>query len=126
MGDVKNQSDSLDWIKSGGEAADDNGAAAESVAVSGDVVLSGRLGIAEAEAMHQQFTQILDAQVDITLTTEDLSRVDAAGVQLLYALVKEAKARSIALCWASVSDGLLEAATALGLQDQMNFAEAKA
>jgi len=126
MGDVKNQSDSLDWIKSVGEADDDNGAAAESVAVSGDVVLAGRLGIAEAEAMHQQFTQILDAQVDITLTTEDLSRVDAAGVQLLYALVKEAKARSIALCWASVSDGLLEAATALGLQDQMNFAEAKA
>jgi len=117
MSDVKNQSDSLDWIKSA-----DSESEVDSVApVTGDIVLTGSLGIAEAEAMHQTLSAILDAQVDISIQSEALSRVDAAGVQLMYAFVKEARVRSITLTWESVSDALLEAATALGLNESMGF-----
>jgi len=117
MSDGTQQSDSLDWIKHNADESKER--AAEPVA--GDIVLEGSLGIAEAEAMHQTFSQILDAQVDISIQSEDLSRVDAAGVQLAYAFIKEAKARSVAVKWESVSDALLEAASALGLNDKMGF-----
>jgi len=113
--DVKQQSDALDWIKQ----SDDEPEAVPDV--SGDIVLTGSLGIAEAEAMHQQFSAILDAQVDISINADDLSRVDAAGVQLLYALVKEAKSHSINISWASASDALKDAATTLGLSEGMGF-----
>ena len=110
----KASSDSLDWIKGSNDAV-------ESDEVSGDIVLEGALGIAEAEAMHQQLSAILDAGVDISITSKNLSRVDAAGVQLLYAFVKEAKVRSLALTWESVSDALMEAVTVLGLCEGMAF-----
>ncbi|MBN4073200.1 STAS domain-containing protein [Mariprofundus ferrooxydans] len=120
MGKKEKQNDSLDWIKQAGEkpAADD---VADVVDVSGDLVLEGSLGIAEAEMMHQTLSQILDAQVDISIQSEALSRVDAAGVQLIYAFVKEAKTRSVAVQWLSVSDVLRETAIILGLQDGMGF-----
>jgi len=120
MGDKTTQVDSLDWIKDSDEKADDD------VPVSGDLVLEGSLGIAEAEAMHQQLSQILNAHVDVSIQSEDLSRVDAAGVQLLYAFVKEAKSRSVPLQWASVSDALLETATVLGVHEGMGFESADA
>jgi len=112
--ELKASNDSLDWIKGSSDAV-------ETDVISGDLVLEGALGIAEAEAMHQQLSAILDAGVDISITTENLSRVDAAGAQLLYAFVKEAKTRSLALTWASVSDALLETVTVLGLCEGMAF-----
>jgi len=116
MGDVMKEADSLDWIKQ----ADDSGETAVE-AVSGDIVLEGSLGIAEAEAMHQRFASILDAGVDISIDSEDLSRVDAAGAQLLYAFVKEAGSRSIHLQWKSVSDALNAVTDTLGLTAGMGF-----
>jgi len=120
MGKKEKKNDSLDWIKQGDEKASDDVV----LDVSGDLLLEGSLGIAEAEAMHQRLSQILDAHVDITIQSEDLSRVDAAGVQLMYAFVKEAKSRSITVKWASVSDALEEAATMLGLHDGLGIAAA--
>jgi anti-anti-sigma regulatory factor len=107
-------SDSVDWIKGSNDAA-------EAETISGDIVLEGALGIAEAESMHQQLSAILDAGVDISIATENLSRVDAAGAQLLYAFVKEAKTRSLTLTWESVSDALMETVMVLGLSDGMAF-----
>jgi len=119
MGDTIKQADSLDWIKGSGEKAAD-----DAMKVSGDVVLEGSLGIAEAETMHQTLSRVLDAHVDVSIESEDLSRVDAAGAQLIYAFVKEAQSRSIAITWKSVSDALRETATRLGFVDAMDFASA--
>jgi len=116
--DKKN--DSLDWIKQGDDKSSDDAA----LDVSGDLVLEGSLGIAEVESMHQSLSQILDAHVDVTIQSEDLSRVDAAGVQLIYAFVKEAKSRSISVKWASLSETLVETATMLGLHDGLGIAVA--
>jgi len=114
--DSKPSNNSLDWIKGSDEVAD---ASAEEI--SGDIVLEGALGIAEAETMHQKLSAVLDANVDISIESEDLSRVDAAGAQLLYAFVKEAKKRSVTVTWKSVSDALLETSTVLGLSESMAF-----
>jgi len=84
-------------------------------------VFEGVLGIAEAEAMHHSLSRVLDAHVDVSIQSEDLSRVDAAGAQLLYAFVKEAKNRSIRLKWESVSDALQETTSTLGLSEGMGF-----
>lgn len=116
----KQQVDSLDWIKGTGSGAEEGETALEEF-VNGDIVLEGSLGIAEAETMHQTFSSVLNADVDISIESEDLSRVDAAGVQLLYALVKEAKQRSITLKWVSISDELKEATDMLGLSQGMGF-----
>jgi len=117
--EAKASSDSLDWIKDSNDAVESD--AVESDEISGDIVLDGALGIAEVEAMHQQLSAILDAGVEISIATKNLSSVDAAGVQLLYAFVKEAKIRSLALTWESVSDVLMETATVLGLCEGMAF-----
>lgn len=105
--------DSLDWIK---DTAEPDVSAEE---VSGDIVLEGALGIAEVEAMHQQLSAILNANIDISIESEKLSRVDAAGAQLLYTFVKEAKGRSLTVTWRSVSNTLLETLTLLGLSENM-------
>jgi len=117
MSNVSKKDDTLDWIKGTEKQLAD---ADEDV--SGDIVLKGALGIAEAEAMHHRLSRVLDANVDISIQSEDLSRVDAAGAQLLYALVKEAKSRSVSLKWESVSDALQETTDMLGLSEGMGFA----
>ncbi len=117
MSDVSKKNDALDWIK----GAEKQSADADED-VSGDIILEGTLGIAEAEAMHQSLSRVLDAQIDVSIQSENLSRVDAAGAQLLYAFVKEAKNRSISLKWLSVSDALKETTITLGLSKGMDFA----
>jgi len=117
MSIVSKKGDSLDWIKGAGEKSADT-----DDAVSGDIVLEGVLGIAEAEAMHHKLSRILDAEVDVSIQSADLSCVDAAGAQLLYAFVKEAKNRSVSLEWKSVSDALKETTAILALSEGMGFA----
>jgi len=114
---IKKSDDTLDWIKGSDEAASGD----EPEVVSGDIVLEGSLGIADVETMHQLFVSILDAGVDISIDSEDLSRVDAAGAQLLYAFVKESANRSVHIQWKSVSDALKEVTDTLGLTSGMGF-----
>ncbi|MBL4759249.1 MAG: STAS domain-containing protein [Mariprofundaceae bacterium] len=118
--------DPLAWIKndtpepveaSDADTSEDNKAAK----VSGEIILSGSLGMAEIEDMHQSLLKILHAHVDILIQSEGLNRVDAAGAQLLYAFVKDAEAQQIPLSWISVSDDLRLTADSLGLSEGMGF-----
>jgi len=111
--------DSLDWIQGNNDTAVDSDAADEKI--SGEIILTGSLGIAAAESMHRKLCSILQAQVDISIESEDLSRVDAAGTQLIYAFIKELSTRNIPLKWISVSDALHQAADTLGLTEGMHF-----
>ena len=118
-----NVEDAVEWIKAETAATDADGSNATepNAPVSGEITLEGSLTIAEAEAMHLQLSQILNANVDITIEAEALSRVDTAGTQLIYAFVKEAKNRSLSLTWKSKSDALAECAATLGLTEGMGF-----
>jgi len=111
--------DKLDWIKT--DACRDATTGDEIASVCGDIVLEGRLGIAEAEAMHAVFGQILQAGVDISIESDALSRVDAAGVQLLYALVRQAQKNKINVTWLSPSDALRQAVEVMGLSQAMGL-----
>ena len=88
--------DPLAWIKNDTaepvEASDgDTSEVNHAADVSGDIVLSGNLGMAEIDTMHESLLKVLHAHVDISIQAGALSRVDAAGAQLLYAFVKDAK-----------------------------------
>jgi len=114
--EAKPSDDSLDWIKGSDEALE-----VDKEAISGDIILEGVVSIAEAEVLHQTLSSVLGANIDITIESEGLGRIDAAGAQLLYAFIKEAKARSLSVTWKSVSDALLETTTVLGISEGMAF-----
>lgn len=120
MSSKQETEEALDWLMQDKQLSE-QGQEAEVIAVSGDLLLKGSFGIAEAEFMHQKFSRILNAHVDISIQAEGLNRVDTAGVQLLYALVKEAKSRAVSLTWLSVSDVLVDAAETLGVTKGMGF-----
>jgi len=119
--------DPLAWIKSDGSATEQagektaTGASDTDADVCGDIVLSGSLGMAEIDAMHESLVKVLHAHVDITIQSEGLSRVDAAGAQLLYGFVQGAKAQETPLTWTSVSDDLRQTASTLGLSEGMGI-----
>jgi len=119
--------DPLAWIKSDEPATEQAGeksatdASDNDADVCGDIVLCGSLGMAEIDGMHESLIKLLHAHVDITIQSEDLSRVDAAGAQLLYAFVQGAKAQETPLTWTSVSDDLRQTASILGLSEGMGI-----
>lgn len=98
--------------------------AVKSNGVSGDIVLEGKLGIADVKALHLKLSEVLLAHVDICIQAENVSRVDAAVVQLLYGFIKELKSNAIVFQWQSVSESLREAAQTLGLSEGMCFDKA--
>ncbi|MDQ6993806.1 MAG: STAS domain-containing protein [Mariprofundus sp.] len=110
--------EAVEWIKA---AVTVDATAPEATHVSDIVVLEGSLCIADAEAMHQRLSQVLAIHSTITIQAEMLTRVDAAGLQLLYTLVKELKEHGGKVIWKSVSDELKEAAVAIGLTEAIGF-----
>ncbi len=98
--------------------------AAEGSGISGQIVLEGKLGIADVKNLHLKLSEVLLAQVDICIQAEDLNRVDGAVVQLLYAFIKQVKSNATVFQWLSVSESLREAAQTLGLSDGMCFEKA--
>ncbi len=112
------EGEALDWIVASTSESED---VVEKEPVSGDIVLEGSLGMVEAETMHHKLSAILQANIDVTIQSEALSRVDSAGTQLLYAFVREAGQLAISIKWVSVSDELRESAVRLGLSEGMRF-----
>ena len=52
---------------------------------------------------------------DVTIGASTVKRIDASGVQLLYAVVAAAKARGARVAWDSPTRTLIDAAKAAGL-----------
>ena len=119
---LKPDCETVAWITS---ALSDDVGDAESVAplldVSNTVVLEGNFTIADAESMHQQLNAVLHSHHEITIEAGSLSRIDAAGVQLLYAFVSSAKLMGAVLTWASISDELRDSVKVLGLSQEMGL-----
>ena len=113
-------SDSLDWIKGSVESAEDTDQAGKPE-VSGDIVLQGTLSIAEADSMHEQLSHVVNAHIDVSLDTEELNRVDCAGVQLIYAFISSVKQHENKVHWLAVSEALKTASETLGLANKMGY-----
>ncbi len=77
------------------------------------------LDIAAAQASHERLQALLAADGDIRVVLEDLRRVDTAGVQLLWAFVRDVRAAGRTVHWVGASDALVGAARLLGIDARL-------
>ena len=86
------------------------------------IPLGEELLIAEVGDRHREWKRLLAGARRLELDGTRLARVDTAGLQLLAALMHEAKRRGVETRWRGVSAGLQETAGCLGLKAVMNLA----
>lgn len=79
------------------------------------------LDISVAGEFHQKLKSALGQGGEVVLEASDLSRVDAASLQLLTALFRDAAARKVTTKWRSPSESLVKAASLLGLSGQLSL-----
>lgn len=85
------------------------------------VDLPENLTIATAELLHQQLEPIVEKHQNVTLNAEHVSRVDTAGLQLLYAFINEQHQHQLEVEWQSVPAPLSDGATLLGLSEALSL-----
>lgn len=81
------------------------------------ISLGGELTIRTVTTIRELIEQSLVAGLDIKLSAKSLSKIDTAGLQLLFSLDRTLKKQSHELFWVSPSPVINEAATALGLPE---------
>lgn len=85
------------------------------------VDLPENLTIATAELLHQQLEPVVEKHQDVILNAEHVSRVDTAGLQLLYAFFTEQQQHQLGVNWQSVPAALSDGAHLLGLSEALSL-----
>ena len=85
------------------------------------IALGDSLTIAELGELMDRLRAGLDLGGTLTLHAGDVEQVDAAGVQLLCALSRDARKQGMELVWPQVSERLESAVRQLGLSDELGF-----
>ncbi|MCP4289876.1 MAG: STAS domain-containing protein [Gammaproteobacteria bacterium] len=85
--------------------------------------LEGSLTIAEVSGLQETMLGMLNDGKAIKLSGGDVAQVDAAGLQLLAALMKEAVQRMTEVQWIEASAELRTAAAQLGLDSALQLDE---
>jgi anti-anti-sigma regulatory factor len=75
--------------------------------------------IAEAEQMRTMLRAALEGADPVVLDGGQVERIDGAGLQVLAAFFRQARAASRETCWRSCSDKLAKSADLLGLASIM-------
>lgn len=85
------------------------------------VALGAELRIGSARALQAMLSEALESGGEVIIDASAVQSADSAGLQLLYAFVRDAKARGMAVSWQVPEKtlrrdaGLLDLDTALGL-----------
>jgi len=87
------------------------------------MVLSGALTVEHAPQLKQRLLAQLEAGAPVQLHGHDVSQLDGAGAQLLYAFVRDASRRGTTTRWISASRELVEAARMLGMAGELGLTE---
>lgn len=86
------------------------------------IALGSTLEVSMAADLYQRLSQALEEEDTlIVLDGSDVERVDAAGLQLLLAFVREAEARQAKWHWEAVPAVLSSAAHRLGLAQALQL-----
>jgi len=85
------------------------------------IQLEGNLGIAQAEALHEELNQTLTSHGEVVIDAENLAQVDASIVQLFDAFIRDAKKNSIPVKWKTVPEDLQQTAEMMGMAGGMGF-----
>ena len=78
------------------------------------VSLPGSFDITSVTAVRGELLDAVRAG-DLVLDASAVTRIDAAGLQLLYAAVTEARSRGVRVSWAGASASVRDGARILGL-----------
>jgi len=81
-----------------------------------ELVLSGPITVATVEHTKQRLRQQLATTTACVIHAAEVTRLDAAGAQLLHAFLVEVARRGATARWASASLYLVEAARMLGME----------
>lgn len=82
---------------------------------------AGSLDIAGVQSLYQQLSDALEAGTGIVFDVSRTERLDGAAAQLLYAFVRAARQRDLAVHWQQPSDAVSNAVRLLGLADGLSF-----
>ena len=92
---------------------------------SGDVVfkIQAVQDISSVADVHSELKKLLSKE-SIVIEADQVERIDASSLQLLYSFVEEAREKGIDLTWNSVSDVLRNNAKLLGMEDALQLSKA--
>jgi len=90
------------------------------VASSQSIELGATLSIADVGELRGRLRDGMDLG-GLTIHAGDVEQVDAAGIQLLCAVTRDARNQGVELTWSGVSERLGNAVRQLGLEDELAF-----
>ncbi len=80
------------------------------------------LNIAGTAELQKNLIDSINNNSEITIDITDPERIDTAGIQLLYSLVREARSREINLSWSGeIPDQLRKTAALVGLEKDLDL-----
>lgn len=85
------------------------------------LTLAAECTVAESDSLKAGLTRLLDEAEAVTLDVRGLQRIDAAGLQLLAAFVRDRRAAERAVEWRGRAPALDAAATLLGLHGMLQL-----
>lgn len=90
----------------------------------GKVVLTceSNVDISVAGDLHTLFTEALNGKQTVEIDAENVERIDAAILQLIYLYVKEGEESGVRLSWKGVSESFKSSARLLGMDKRLGLA----
>ncbi len=87
----------------------------------GGLGLGDSLTIADVGELRERLRSGLDLGGTLNIDAADVEQVDAAGIQLLCVMARDARNQGLDVAWSGVSDRLSAAVRQLGLEDELTF-----
>ena len=88
-----------------------------------ELVLSGAVTVDSLQPVKQCLLQLLGPSDSYDIRGADVTRMDAAGAQVLHAFVTEITERGATVRWVAASRSLIVAARALGMDARLGLSE---
>ncbi len=88
------------------------------------IELSSMQAISQVSDLHRQLMEMLSSESDIAIDGSQVTSIDAASLQLIYALWKEADKSGKNISWQNPSGALCDAARLLGMESGLQLNKA--
>lgn len=85
------------------------------------VSLPENLTIMSVDVLHEQLEALLVDSHDVSFDAAAVSRVDTAGLQLLFAFIRSMEKNGASCSWKSASELLIDASEQLGLKSHLKL-----
>jgi len=86
------------------------------------VSLGQSLDIVNAASLKARLENALSKALPVVLVSDKVEKADTAGLQLIYAFIKELEKQGRDVSWQKPSDNLIQASEILGLSEKLYLA----